>query len=205
MSAVAERFGSAASDVPAHSGSVQPNPLGSGETLDVQNGLILNTDILTSVLVAAAILVGCLGIILPVLPGSILIGIAVLVWAIVIGGPMAWIIFAIVAVFVAGGMSSSLVLTGRKLKTMEVPNTSVLLGGVLGIVGFFVIPVVGLPIGFVVGLFLAEYLRLHEAKLAWDSSWESIKAIGLGTAIEFMLALLAAITFGIGVLIHFFA
>ncbi|MCI4012513.1 DUF456 domain-containing protein [Brevibacterium sp. ZH18] len=165
----------------------------------------MNTDILTSVLVAAAILVGCLGIILPVLPGSILIGIAVLVWAIVIGGPMAWIIFAIVTVFVAGGMSSSLVLTGRKLKTMEVPNTSVLLGGLLGIVGFFVIPVVGLPIGFVVGLFLAEYLRLHEAKLAWDSSWESIKAIGLGTAIEFMLALLAAITFGIGVLIHFFA
>lgn len=205
MSAVAERFGSDAFDLPAHSGSVQPNPLGSGETLDVQNGIILNTDILTSVLVAAAILVGCLGIILPVLPGSILIGIAVLVWAIVIGGPMAWIIFAIVAVFVAGGMSSSLVLTGRKLKTMEVPNTSVLLGGVLGIVGFFVIPVVGLPIGFVVGLFLAEYLRLHEAKLAWDSSWESIKAIGLGTAIEFMLALLAAITFGIGVLIHFFA
>lgn len=205
MSAVAERFGSDAFDLPAHSGSVQPNPLGSGETLDVQNGIILNTDILTSVLVAAAILVGCLGIILPVLPGSILIGIAVLVWAIVIGGPMAWIIFAIVAVFVAGGMSSSLVLTGRKLKTMEVPNTSVLLGGVLGIVGFFVIPVVGLPIGFVVGLFLAEYLRLQEAKLAWDSSWESIKAIGLGTAIEFMLALLAAITFGIGVLIHFFA
>lgn len=205
MSAVAERFGSDAFDLPAHSGSVQPNPLGSGETLDVQNGIILNTDILTSVLVAAAILVGCLGIILPVLPGSILIGIAVLVWAIVIGGPMAWIIFAIVAVFVAGGMSSSLVLTGRKLKTMEVPNTSVLLGGLLGIVGFFVIPVVGLPIGFVVGLFLAEYLRLHEAKLAWDSSWESIKAIGLGTAIEFMLALLAAITFGIGVLIHFFA
>lgn len=205
MSAAAERFGSDAFDLPAHSGLVQPNPLGSGETLDVQNGLILNTDTLTSVLVAAAILVGCLGIILPVLPGSILIGIAVLVWAIVIGGPMAWIIFAIVAVFVAGGMSSSLVLTGRKLKTMEVPNTSVLLGGVLGIVGFFVIPVVGLPIGFVVGLFLAEYLRLHEAKLAWDSSWESIKAIGLGTAIEFMLALLAAITFGIGVLIHFFA
>nr|WP_209044120.1 DUF456 domain-containing protein [Brevibacterium marinum] len=156
-------------------------------------------------MVGLAILVGCLGIILPVLPGSILIGIGVLVWAIVIGGPMAWIVFAIDAVFVAAGMSASLVLTGRRLKDMEVPNKSVLLGGILGIVGFFVIPVLGLPIGFIAGLYLAEYLRIKEAKEAWDSSWESLKAIGIGVAIEFILALLAAITFGIGVFIHFFA
>ncbi|SDS70776.1 hypothetical protein SAMN04489751_2649 [Brevibacterium sandarakinum] len=163
----------------------------------------MNADILTSVLAGLAILVGCLGIIVPILPGSILIGIAVLVWAIVIGGPMAWIVFAIVAVFVAAGMSASLVLTGRKLKDMEVPNKSVLLGGFLGIVGFFVIPVLGLPIGFIAGLYLAEYLRIKEAKEAWDSSWESLKAIGIGAAIEFLLALVAAITFGIGILIHF--
>ncbi|MDN5833121.1 MAG: DUF456 domain-containing protein [Brevibacterium sp.] len=163
----------------------------------------MNADILTSVLVGLAILVGCLGIIVPILPGSILIAIAVLVWAIVIGGPMAWIVFAIVAVFVAAGMSASLVLTGRKLKAMKVPNKSVLLGGILGIIGFFVIPVIGLPIGFIAGLYLAEYLRIKEAKDAWDSSWESLKAIGIGTALEFLLALLAAITFGIGILIHF--
>lgn len=163
----------------------------------------MNADILTSVLVGLAILVGCLGIILPVLPGSILIAIAVLVWAIVIGGPTAWIIFTIVAVFVASGMSASLVLTGRKLKAMAVPNRSVLVAGVLGIIGFFVIPVVGLPIGFIAGLYLAEHTRLHDAKEAWASSWGSLKAIGIGTAIEFLLALLAAITFGIGTLIHF--
>lgn len=163
----------------------------------------MNTDILTSVLVGIAILIGCLGIIVPVLPGSILIGIAVLVWAIVIGGPSAWIIFAIVAVFVAAGMSASLVLTGRKLKEMEVPNKSVLVAGLLGVVGFFVIPVIGLPVGFVLGLYLAEYLRLNDAKEAWESSWGSIKAIGIGTAVEFGLALLSAITFGIGVTIHF--
>lgn len=163
----------------------------------------MNTDILTSVLVGLAILIGCLGIIVPVLPGSILIGIAVLVWAIVIDGPLAWTVFTIVAVFVTAGMSSSLVLTGRKLKSMQVPKTSVLLGGVLGIIGFFLIPVLGLPIGFIAGLYLAEYGRLRDAKAAWDSSWESIKAIGLGAAIEFILALVASITYGIGLLIHF--
>ncbi len=164
---------------------------------------MVDADILTSVLVGIAVLIGCLGIIVPVLPGSILIGIGVLIWAIVIGTPAAWIVFAIVAVLVAAGMSASLVLTGRKLKEMSVPNRSVMLGGVLAIVGFFVIPVVGLPVGFVLGLYLAELSRLKDPKVAWGSSWGSIKAIGIGTVIELGLALLAAITFGIGLLIHF--
>src|SRR5699024_5419333 len=102
------------------------------------------------------------------------------------------------------GMSSSLVLTGRKLKSMEVPNTSVLLRGVLAVIDFFVIPVLGLPIGFVAGRVLAGYAPLTYAKTDWTSSWESIKAIGLGAGIEFILALLAAIAYGIGVFIHFF-
>ncbi len=163
----------------------------------------MSTDILTTTLAGLAVLVGCLGIIVPVLPGSILIGLAVLVWAFVIGTPTAWIVFAIVAVLIAAGMSAALVLTGRKLRQLSVPNSSVLVAGLLGVVGFFVIPVVGLPIGFVGGLYLAEHLRLHDAKDAWDSSWASIKAIGIGTAIELGLALLATVTFGIGVLIHF--
>ena len=81
---------------------------------------------------------------------------------------------------------------------MQVPNSSVLLGGVLAVIGFFVIPVLGLPDRFRPGLYLAEYARLKDAKAAWNSSWESIKAIGLGAGIEFVLALLASITFGIG-------
>lgn len=120
----------------------------------------MNVDTVTSLLVGIAVLVGCLGIIVPVLPGSILIAVAVLIWAFVIGTPAAWIVFAIVAVLVAGGMSASFVLTGRKLKEMEVPNRSVAVAGVLAIVGFFVIPVLGLPLGFVLGLYLAEYARL---------------------------------------------
>ncbi|GAA0316713.1 DUF456 family protein [Kineococcus aurantiacus] len=31
-----------------------------------------------------------------------------------------------------------------------------LLGAVLGVVGFFAVPVVGLPLGFVLGVFLGE-------------------------------------------------
>ena len=46
---------------------------------------------------------------LRVLPGSILIGIGVLIWAFVIGTPTAWIVFAIVAALVPMGLLAGLV------------------------------------------------------------------------------------------------
>ena len=52
---------------------------------------------LTEAVVGLAILVGLLGIVVPVLPGGILIFGAVLVWAVVTGGATAWVVFAVAA------------------------------------------------------------------------------------------------------------
>ena len=58
------------------------------------------------------------------------------------------------------------------------------LGGVLAVVGFFVIPVVGVIIGGVLGIYLAEYVRLREPGRAWDSTRAALVAIGVGLLIE---------------------
>ncbi|WP_101653316.1 DUF456 domain-containing protein [Brevibacterium ihuae] len=160
-------------------------------------------DVITTVLAGAAILVGCVGIVVPVLPGSILIAIAALIWALVLGSAPVWVAFAVVVVLVAIGMSASLVLTGRRLKAKQVPNSSLVIGGLLAVVGFFVIPVVGLLVGFVAGLYLAEYLRVREARTAWDSSWAAIKAAGIGIVVEFSCAAVAAGAFAAGTIAHF--
>ncbi|MFD6463958.1 DUF456 family protein, partial [Streptomyces roseolus] len=49
--------------------------------------------------VGLAILIGLLGIIVPILPGVILIFGAILVWAIMTGGATAWTVFAVATVF----------------------------------------------------------------------------------------------------------
>lgn len=149
-------------------------------------------------LVALAIAVGLVGILVPILPGSVLILGAVLVWAWYVGGATAWAVFAVVAVLlVAGGVVKYLVPT-RRLKEVGVPASTQWVGAALGVVGFFVIPVVGLFIGFVLGVYLAELRRVGSAS-AWPSTWHSLKAVGLSILIELIAGVLATFVWAAGV------
>jgi uncharacterized protein YqgC (DUF456 family) len=140
-------------------------------------------------LVASALLVAAVGVVIPLLPGALLAALAIAVWAIVVGG-WAWAVLALALAILALGQVVKYVWPGRRLTRSGVPMTSIMAGGLLGIVGFFVIPVVGLPIGFVAGVYGAERLRLssntalpsHEA--AWRSTVEAMKATGLSILVE---------------------
>jgi uncharacterized protein YqgC (DUF456 family) len=71
------------------------------------------------------------------------------------------------------------------------------------IVGLFVIPFLGLPIGFLVGLYVAESLRLKDWRMGLENAWIALKALGLGILIEVSMAMLSTITFAIAVVVHF--
>lgn len=146
-------------------------------------------------LVALAIAVGLAGILVPVLPGSVLILGGVLVWAIDVGGATAWVVFALVAaILVVGGVVKYLV-PNRRLKSVGVPASTQWVGAAVGIVGFFVIPVVGLFVGFVLGVYAAERHRVGDA--AWPSTKAALRAVGLSIVIE-MVAGLAATAVWVG-------
>ncbi|HEY3338758.1 MAG TPA: DUF456 domain-containing protein [Propionicimonas sp.] len=151
-------------------------------------------------LVGLAILVGLVGIVIPVLPGSILIGLAVLVWAVLTGTPAAWLVFAICAVLLASGAMVTWIITARHTRAAGVPQSSLAVAGLAGIVGFFVVPVIGLLLFFPAGLFLAEYLRQRDGALARHSAMVALKATGLGILSELGLALLASAVWLVAVL-----
>ncbi len=155
---------------------------------------------MTEALVGLAVLVGLVGIVVPVLPGSVLILGAVLVWSIAQGGATAWVVFALVATLLALGAVVKYAVPGRRLKATGVPQRTLLLGAVLGVVGFFVIPVVGLVIGFVLGVYLAEAARVGRDQ-AWPSTKHALKAVGLSVLIELVAGMLAALTWFVGALL----
>jgi uncharacterized protein len=151
----------------------------------------------TDVLVGLAVLVGVVGIVVPVLPGTVLILGAVLVWALAASSTTGWVVFTVVALLLAAGSVVKYAVPGRGLKAAGVPTRTVVAGGLLGIVGFFVIPVVGLLVGFVLGIYLSELQRVGPQR-AWPSSRAAFKAVGLSVLIELAAGLLAAIVWFVG-------
>src|SRR5512141_3519832 len=95
---------------------------------------------MTDVLVALAVLVGLVGIVVPVLPGAIPILGAVLLWAAGAASPAGWVVFAVATTFLVVGTVVKYAVPGRGLKAAGVPNRTLVAGGLLGIVGFFIIP-----------------------------------------------------------------
>lgn len=154
----------------------------------------------TEFLIAVVIAVGIVGIIVPVLPGSVLVLGAILVWAIAIGTPTGWVVFAVATTLLAAGTVVKYLVPGRRLKAAGVPNRTLVVGAVLAFVGFFVVPVVGLFIGFVLGVYLAERARVGAAR-AWPSTTAALRAVGFSILIELVAASLAAIAWVVGVVL----
>src|SRR5690242_13798849 len=128
--------------------------------------------------------------VVPVLPGTLLVAAALLGWAAYVGEPLGWALAGGGLVVLAAGAGLKYLLAGRHLRGHGVPSSTLAVGGLLGIVGFFVVPVVGLPLGFVLGVYLAELARVGRAR-AWPSARHALTAVGWSILIELAAALLA--------------
>jgi uncharacterized protein YqgC (DUF456 family) len=162
----------------------------------------MDTDSLVTLICGLAIVAGIIGVLMPGLPALPLCWGGVLVWAIFAdGGWGRWVVFAIVTGLALVGTVIKYAWPSRNLKRTGVPNSTLLAGGALGLVGFFVVPVVGLIVGFVLGVWLAERLRLGDSRLAWPSTKDALKAAGLAMLVELGVGLAIALTWVIGLVV----
>lgn len=145
---------------------------------------------LADVLAGIVILVGLVGIVVPVLPGTLLIGVAILVWAAVVGGSTAWLFAAGAVALLLVGTVVQYAVPGRSLRAAGIPARTLLLGAVLGVVGFFVVPVLGLFLGFVLGVYLGELQRVGRAA-AGPATRMALRAVVTSILIEAIAALAA--------------
>lgn len=139
--------------------------------------------------VGVLLLVGVAGTVLPILPGLALELGAVFVWALVEGTTLAWVIAVGALAIAAAGTVVKYLVPGRRLKAAGIPKLTLYFAGGLAIVGFFVIPVVGAPVGFVLGTYLAERRRVGAGR-AWPSTTRSLQAVALSVGIELAAGLI---------------
>ena len=139
-------------------------------------------------------LIGLAGVVVPFLPGLPLVWGGVLLWALTQRDAVAWGVLAVATVLVAAGLVAKYALPGRRLRGAGVPASTLLLGGVLAVAGFFVVPVVGAVLGFVLGVYLGERLRLPSGVPAWPATRAALAAVGWSMAIELLTGLLVVAT-----------
>ena len=143
-------------------------------------------------IVGLVLIVGLFGVVVQVLPGGLLVLGAIAVWAVLTGTGWAWAVLAIAVVATVVAGVGKYLLAGRHLRSAGVPNSTLVWGGLAGIVGFFVIPVVGLPVGFILAVYLAELARVRDQRAAWTSSVAALRATGITILVELAGALIAS-------------
>ena len=150
--------------------------------------------------VGAVMLIGLVGVLLPIVPGLLLIWLAGLWWTLADGGgPVRWTVLALLTAMLAAGTVVKYVLPARSASARGAPPSTLVAGALGALVGFVVIPVVGILVGGLAGLYLAEYARLREPGPAWLSTRAALVGIGIGVLVELSTGVVMVVTWLIGV------
>jgi uncharacterized protein YqgC (DUF456 family) len=151
----------------------------------------LTGGVAVTVVAALLVAVGLVGVVVPVLPGPVFVLTGIGLWAVPRNDAVGWTVLGLAVTVVLLGTVAKYALPGARLRAAGVSGRTMLAGGVLGVVGFFVVPVVGLVLGFVLGVYLAEAARLGRRQ-AWPSTRVAMASVGWGMLIELAAGLLAA-------------
>ena len=153
-------------------------------------------------LVAIAMLVGVVGTVVPLVPGLGLIAAAAIVYGVVEGfGVTGWICSAVIVVLGIAGTAAGYVLPKRAAGAAGAERSSLLIGAAGAIAGFFLIPIIGLPIGGAVGIYLGERARTGAHDPAWRATVATLKGFGVGALVQLAAGVAMALTWVVWVVV----
>lgn len=153
----------------------------------------------TNVAVVLIMLVGTIGIIFPVLPGLVVVWAATVLWALEQQTPAAWVVVGVTTVLYGAGLVLKLLVPGRRLRAAGVDLKVIALAVGVAVVGLFVIPVLGAPIGFVGAIYLIEQLRHRNHSQAWAATRQALRAVMVSMGFELLAALAIIMAWAVGV------
>ncbi len=139
-------------------------------------------------------LIGLIGMVIPIFPGVAVIWLSSLVYAIIMAfagkmGPWDWVLFALITILMVVGSFVDNIIIAKKLRETGTPWKSIGIGYLVGLVSsLFLTPFAALFIT-PLALYGVEYLRLRNARQAFDSArdwligfgWTFLALIGIGS------------------------
>jgi uncharacterized protein YqgC (DUF456 family) len=158
--------------------------------------------VIENVLVGLVMVAGLAGVVIPGLPGTLLILGAGAGWAAFVtdGGAGPWVVVGVMAAVFVLGIVAKYALPGRRLSG-ALPRSTMVFGVIGAIAGFVLLPPLGLLIGGVAGVYLAEVRRVGPGAEARRSTVEVLKAIGVGVLAELTAGVLMIATWLVGLIL----
>ena len=151
-------------------------------------------------LAGLGVLVGLVGVVVAVVPGLVLQVIAVTIWAFEKGTAVGWVVLGLVLAIAATATILKYAFPHRRLRQEGVPGWILFVGVVVAAIGFFVIPVIGAPIGFIVTVYVFERVRRGPTQ-AWPSTKTALKAVLTSMGIELAGGFAIVLVYFTGVLV----
>jgi len=146
--------------------------------------------IVVLVLTSLLMLVGVIGTVLPIIPGTILIFAGAFLYALVEGfQAVGWPTIVVLGVLAAVATTADLWASSIGAKLGGASGWSVLIGLVAGLVGLVVFSLPGAIIGAVLGVLLTEIVRVGDWRLAlkagsgWVVGWALSTVVQLGVGL----------------------
>ncbi|MBY5160935.1 DUF456 family protein [Salsipaludibacter albus] len=155
---------------------------------------------LGEVLVGVVMVVGLVGVVVPVLPGLLLIAVAAVVWGFEVGTGSAWGVVAIMLALLAAGTVGKYLVPGQELAEQDTQPRTWLLATAGAVVGFFVVPVVGLVLGFLLGVWIGKRLETGDSAAASRQTRRLLAGIGRGIVVELSAGFVAVACWVVAVL-----
>jgi uncharacterized protein len=141
-----------------------------------------------------ALLVGLVGLIVPVFPGLTVMWLGTLIYALVQNAAdlmtgWDWFIFAIITLLMIVGNIADNLIIARKMRDKYIPWSSILIAFAAAIVASLVLTPVGGLVAAPLALLAAEYNRLKDRSKAIDSTKAYMIGWGWAFAVRFLIGL----------------
>lgn len=115
-------------------------------------------ELIVTIVAGLAIVVGIVGTLLPIVPGLGLVWLAILAYGLLLGfGWPGWIALVLATILLVVGIVLGVRIPQRTATSTGLSVWGQLAGLTLAVLGFFFVPVVGAPLGFVLGVFLVRW------------------------------------------------
>jgi uncharacterized protein YqgC (DUF456 family) len=142
-------------------------------------------------IILLVMLVGLIGLAIPVLPGLVIIWVAALVYGLITG--FTWVngaILAVMTVLMIGGSLVDNVIMGASARQKGASWLAIGVALALGLAGSLIMPPFGGLVAALIGLFAVEYYRLKDVDKAIESTKSMAIGCGWAAVIRFSIGLL---------------